>query len=130
VERLIDVSATARSADVVHRGGDTFVAFDAAEALLDEARRQGVKVLGLEGFLVAEDAVYPALGRIADFSAEPASTADARARALLRGPWAHPPTAEDQVHRDAAGGHMLTIVLDDGHTLGPSPSGGGDAGAK
>lgn len=110
---LLDDFAAARPGDVVHRGGVTFVAVEAAPDVADEAKRRGVKVLGLGAFLVCDDAVYPALSRIADFSACSATEAENRARRLLTGEWASPTTAADQMHSDASGRYMLDIVLDD-----------------
>jgi hypothetical protein len=72
-----------------------------------------VKVLGLEGFLVRDDSVYPALSRIANFSADSATDADHRARYLLAGPCAAPPTAVDQMHSGASGRYMLAVALGD-----------------
>jgi hypothetical protein len=66
----------------------------------------------MEGFLIADDAVYPALSRIADLSSAAPPTAVARARSLLRGPWATPPTPEDQMAADAYGRYVLAVVLD------------------
>jgi hypothetical protein len=53
---------------VVRRGGDTFADIDVAEELIKEAERQGIRILGLEGLLIADDGVYPALSRIAHVS--------------------------------------------------------------
>lgn len=113
VARVLDDFAAARPSDVIRRGGDTVVAVEAAQDLIDEAERRGVKVLGLDGFLVSEDAVYPALSRIADFSRCSATEAEDRARSLLTGEWASPPTAADQMHSEASGRYMVDIVLDD-----------------
>ena len=65
--------------EVVHRGGETLVAAEVALELLDEARRQRIQSSGLEGFLIDGEAVYPALSRIADFSALSTQSADLRA---------------------------------------------------
>jgi hypothetical protein len=47
--------------------------------LIDEANRQGVKVLGLEGFIIGDGGMYSALGHIADFSDDPADVAHRKA---------------------------------------------------
>ena len=60
---LFDDFAAARPEDVTRRGGDTFIAFEVDPELINEAKRRGIKVLGLESFLVGSDAVYPALSR-------------------------------------------------------------------
>jgi hypothetical protein len=104
--------AAAHPGDVIRRGGEIFLAAEAVPGLIDEAGRQGVKVLGLEGFLISGEQVYPALSRIADFSADPARLSAARARELLTGPWATPPTPADQMHPEAAGRYMIAVVLD------------------
>jgi hypothetical protein len=112
VDRLVDDFATRRPNDVVRRGGEVFVAHGAVEDLLNEAAERGVRVLGMEGFLIADDAVYPALSRIADLSSAAPPTAAARARSLLSGPWALPPTPEDQMAADAYGRYVVAVVLD------------------
>jgi hypothetical protein len=98
---------------VIRRGGETFVAAERADEVLGEAERKGVRVLGLEGFIVSDVAVYPALGRIADFSTEPPEDATRAARALLADAWSTRPTSADQMHSEAVGRHMLAVVLDD-----------------
>jgi hypothetical protein len=104
---------------VVTRGGETFVAADAAVDLIDRAERRGVGILGLEGFLVSESTVYPALSRIADFSRSGTSDlgfvrrSAAEARHLLAGEWSPPPGPTDQIHPDATGRYMLAVVLDE-----------------
>lgn len=112
VNRLVDDFATRRPDDVVRRGGEVFVVKEAVEDLLDEAVARGVRVLGMEGFLITDDAVYPALSRIVDLSSAELASAVARARSLLRGPWATPPTTEDQMAAEASGRYVVAVVLD------------------
>lgn len=84
----------------------------AAPDLVSEATRRNIKVLGLEGFLIDDAGTYPALSRIADFSAEAPDEANHKALALLTGDWAAAPGAADQMHSEATGRHMLAVVLD------------------
>lgn len=93
--------------------GEILVAVEVVEDLLDEAGRRGVRLLGLEGFLIDSPAISPALSRIVDFSLVAASSADQRARSLLRGAWATPPTPEDQMSAAASGRYMIAVVLDE-----------------
>jgi len=113
VSRLIDEFGASNPDDVVQRGGETFVAAERVADLIDAADQNGVRVLGLEGFIINEVTVYPALSRIADFSNDTPGAAARRARELLAGTWAGPPTADDQMHSEAAGRHMIAVVLDD-----------------
>ncbi len=110
-ERLMGQFAVNHPGEIIHRGSDTFIAADAIPRLVDQAQHKGLKVLGLEGFLVDSENVYPALSRIADFSGDSPATSAARAQELLQGPWAEPPTAADQMHPKATGRYMLTVVL-------------------
>jgi hypothetical protein len=97
----------------VRRGGETFLEIDTADELISDAERQGIRILGLEGFLIAEDCVYPALSRVADFSdVADAQQSAALARELVLGAWRTPPTPADQMSEEANGRHMLAIVLD------------------
>ncbi len=64
---MYDELARRRPDAVVRRSGDTFVDIDAADEFISEAERQGIRILGIEGFLIADDCEYPALSRIADF---------------------------------------------------------------
>jgi hypothetical protein len=113
VRTLLDEFAQQRPEAVVHRGGETFVDIDAVEDLLNEAERRSIRVLGLEGFLVADDGVYPAFGRIADLSeVVDAQQSASLARDLVRGTWRTLPTAADEIGAEARGRHMLTVVLD------------------
>jgi hypothetical protein len=93
MSRLMADFAAGRAGDVIRRGGETFLDAAAVPDLLDQAEQRSVKVLGLEGFLISGQHVYPALSRIADFSADTVPASISRARALLAGPWASPPTA-------------------------------------
>jgi hypothetical protein len=110
---VLDDFAVARPEAVLRHGDDWFVAAEAAPDLLAEANRLGVKVLGLEGFLIDGDAIYPALSRIADFSNDPVEVANRRALALLTGDWSSPPTVLDQISDVASGRHMIAVVLDE-----------------
>jgi len=51
----------------------------------------------LEGFLVVDEATYPALSRIVDFSNESSKVAARKALKLLNDDWANPPTPADQM---------------------------------
>ena len=64
----MDDFAGSHPADVVKHGSEWFVDAAAAPILVIEASERNVKVLGLEGFLIDETGIYPALSRIADFS--------------------------------------------------------------
>jgi hypothetical protein len=90
-----------------------FIEIDAADELISEAERRGIRVLGLEGFLIADDAVYPVLSRVADFSevADPPQSA-ALARELVLGAWRTPPRPGDQMSEEATGRHMLAVLFD------------------
>jgi hypothetical protein len=113
VTTLHDELARRRPDAVVRRSGDTFVDIDAADEFISEAERQGIRILGLEGFLIADDYEYPALSRIADFSdVSDAQQSAALARELVLGAWRTPPTPADQMSESASGRHMLSIVLD------------------
>ncbi|MGH9231366.1 MAG: hypothetical protein ACRD07_22000, partial [Acidimicrobiales bacterium] len=95
---LYDEFARRRPEAVVRRGGETFVGIDAADEFISEAERQGIRILGLEGFLIADDGVYPALSRLADSSdVTDAQQSAALARELILGPWRTPPTPVDQM---------------------------------
>lgn len=109
---LLDEFADSRPEDVVWRGSEWFVDANAVQDVVEEATLRGVKVLGLEGFLIGEAEIFPALGRIADFSHDPVAVANRKALDLLRGEWAAPPTAADQMHSDATGRYMVAVVLD------------------
>ena len=110
---MIDDFARRRPNDVVRRAGTAFMAIEAAEDLIEEAFHEGIKVLGLDGFLIDGEVVYPALSRIADFSADSPTGAYERAKELLRGQWVLPPTQADQMHSEARGRHMVDVVLDE-----------------
>jgi hypothetical protein len=118
--QLLEAFAEAHPNECERRGGEVFVSVEAALRLLDEVERLGVAVLGLEGFVIGE-ATYPALSRIADFSRTPeylqpdfARWSCAEARRVLVGPWSTRPQGQaDQIHSDAEGRHMISIVLQD-----------------
>jgi hypothetical protein len=110
---ILDDFAAARPGDVLRRTNEWFVASDAAPDLIREANRLGVRVLGMEGFIINDRFTYPALSRIADFSNDPAEAASRKAIDLLTGEWASPPTAADQMDSEAQGRHMIAIVLEE-----------------
>lgn len=85
VAGLLNNFAAARPEDVTRRVGDTFVAVEAVPELIDEAKPRGIRVLGLEHFLVGSDTVYPVLSRIVDLSSDSVSVANDRAQELVRG---------------------------------------------
>lgn len=62
-------------------GGEAWVRHEDAVATLDLAHERGLRLLGMEGFVVGEH-VYPSVSRIADFSGSGGRDAydDARAR--------------------------------------------------
>jgi hypothetical protein len=109
---LLDDFAASHPADVVRRGNEWYVDAAVAPDLVAGAARRNVKVLGLEGFLIDDAGTYPALSRIADFSADASDVANDKALALLRGDWATAPTIADQMNAEATGRHMLAVVLD------------------
>jgi len=108
---LVADFAESRPGDVFRRGSETYIKAEAIPDLLDRAEGQGLTVLGLEGFLISGQHVYPALSRVADFSGHPGPESIAGARALLDGPWALPPTQADQMHPAATGSHVIAVVL-------------------
>lgn len=110
-EELMAQLTLVHKGDIIYRGGEAFIAAEVVPTLLDQAQEQGLKVLGMEGFLVTSQHVYPALRRIADFSGDSVATSTIRARALLHGSWAEPPTEADQLHPSATGRHMITVLL-------------------
>lgn len=101
-ELLARFSGTCRTA-----GGEVWVRYEDAVSAIDLAQERGLRVLGMEGFIVGAN-VYPSMSRIADFS--PQENAYGDARALLLGPWVEVP---DDLHGDAAGLYMIDIVVDD-----------------
>ena len=109
---LLDDFAASRPADVVRRGNEWFVDAAAAADLIAEAAQKNVKVLGLDGFLVGDTGIYPALSRIVDFSDDALDIANCKALALLAGEWANAPDGDDQMHGEATGRYMLSVVLD------------------
>ena len=92
-------------------GGEVWVRSEDALAAVELAAREGFRLLGLEGFIVGPEGVYPAMSRIADFSGDTASSLVA-AETLLRGEWSDPPT---DVHPEASGHYMIDVcVAEDG----------------
>lgn len=92
-------------------GGEVWVRYEDAVAALDLASEHGLRLLGMEGFVVGDVSVYPSLSRIADYSAlEEPETAYDLARALLIGRWA---TIPDDLHREAEGRYMIDLVVAD-----------------
>jgi hypothetical protein len=113
VTSLLDEFLASRPHAVLVRGGETFIDATAAVDLVALAAERGVRVLGREGFLITDDAVYPALSRIADFSSAIPQESARLAHNLLTGDWAEPPRSADQLHSEAAGRHMVAVVLGD-----------------
>ena len=110
---LLDDFADRHDEAVVRRGGEIFVAVEVMDEFISEVERRGVRILGLEGFLIADDATYPSLDRIADFSDEHDAGRSARwARELIHGDWRAPPRPGDAMHSAASGRYMLVVVLD------------------
>jgi len=94
---VLDEFAAARPHDVLWRGNEWLVDATAASDLIADATRRGVKVLETQGFLVVDEATYPALSRIVDFSNESSKVAARKALKLLNDDWANPPTPADQM---------------------------------
>lgn len=91
-------------------GGEVWVRrVDALEAVA-MAEEMGLRLLGLEGFMVGAANVFPALSRIADFSTDTPEIGFVKARALLAGDWTTPPA---DLHRDAAGDYMIDLVVEE-----------------
>ncbi len=91
-------------------GGEVWVRYEDAEAAIDLAQKQGLRLLGMEGFVVGES-IHPSMSRIADFSGtDSCGTAYDAAKTLLIGPWAEVP---DDMHEDATGPYMIDIVVGD-----------------
>ncbi len=112
MHQLVNRFASQHPTSVLQRGNETFIDPVACVELINEAEQAGVRVLGLEGFLIDDESVYPALSRIADFSGDAGVVAPcAHARALLTGAWRSPPTSGDQVDPAAGGRHMVAVVL-------------------
>jgi hypothetical protein len=92
-------------------GGEVWVRHEDAVAALDLAREHGLRLLGMEGFVVGDVSVYPSMSRIADYSSlEEPGTAYDHARALLIGPWV---TIPDDLHSEAEGHYMIDLVVAD-----------------
>jgi hypothetical protein len=98
---------------MVKRGSEWFVDATIAPNLVAEAAKRNVRILGLEGFLIDDTGIYPALSRIADFSSDAPEVANRKALALLNGEWAIAPTPADQMSSEATGRHMLAVVVDE-----------------
>jgi len=113
VAGLLEQFAIAHPGGVTRRGGETFVEAELVVLLVDEAQRRGIAILGLEGFLIDDESVYPSLSHVADFSGAEPEEAWAAARALLAGPWSSPPAPDDQINSSARGRYMLAVVLAD-----------------
>jgi hypothetical protein len=110
--QLVDAFAAARPGAVVRRGSEAYIAIEDATDFIDEADLSQFRILGLEGFMVSDAFVYPALSRIADFSAIRAvGESAAAARALVTGSWRSPPGPHDQISREATGRHMVVVVI-------------------
>jgi hypothetical protein len=90
-------------------GGEVWVHHQDAVSAVDLAQERGLRVLGMEGFVVGES-VYPSMSRIVDFSQSYHGTAYDAAKALLAGRWAEVP---DDLHGDAEGSYMIDIVVDE-----------------
>ncbi|MEO6712329.1 MAG: hypothetical protein ABIM89_02740 [Mycobacteriales bacterium] len=92
-------------------GAEVWVRKEHALAAVDLAQGRGLPLLGMEGFVVGESGVYPAMSRIADFSYDSfAGDPYECARTLLNGEWSSPP---EDVHPDAEGDYMIDIVVED-----------------
>jgi hypothetical protein len=90
-------------------GGEVWVKAEDALSAVALAAKEGFRLLGLEGFIVGPEGVFPAMSRIADFSAD-ASAGLAIAQNLLRGEWSRPPT---DVHPAASGLYMIDVCVAD-----------------
>jgi hypothetical protein len=89
-------------------GGEVWVRYADALEAVDLADRMGIRLLGMEGFLVDGTDVFPAMSRIADFGDADAATAQTTARSLLTGTWAEPP---HDVHSDAKGEYLIDLAV-------------------
>lgn len=56
------------------RGGILFLRASDAVALTEAAREKGVRVLGVDGFRLEDDATQPLIEHSVDFSSEPRGT--------------------------------------------------------
>ncbi len=68
MEEIIDKLAEGAGIRVIRMGGLELVRFEDAESLVLEAKRQGYGILGVDGFNLVENDIYPDLDAIADFS--------------------------------------------------------------
>lgn len=92
-------------------GGEVWVRYEDARAALDLAQERGLPLLGMEGFVVGYENVYPSMSRIADYSSlEAPGFAYDQARTLLAGLWA---TIPDDLHSEAEGHYMIDLVVAD-----------------
>lgn len=104
---------------------EVWVKHEDAFAAVELARAMGLRLLGMEAFVVADAVVYPAMSRIVDFSADGLSGDPYEAAAtLLAAGWSLPP---DDVHPDASGEYMIDLVVDDTEPMADSS---GSAGAS
>lgn len=91
-------------------GGEVWGRHEDAVAAIDLAQERGLRLLGMEGFVV-EESVYPSMSRIVDYaSPDYQGSAYDDAKALLIGPWA---TVPGDLHGDAEGSYMIDIAVDD-----------------
>ena len=109
MSRLFDDFADRHPDDAFEHHGCPVVSFELAIELIDEAEQLGIRVLGMDGFLIGPAGTHQPLDRIADFSelGDVARSASA-ARALLGGAWAHPPEW-------GSGRYMVEVVLSVGY---------------
>lgn len=89
-------------------GGEVWVQRSDALEAVTMVEQMGLRLVGLEGYIVSAPQVFPALSRIADFSAGSPEAAVVTARALLAGEWMQRPT---DVHPDAVGDYMIDLVV-------------------
>ena len=105
--------AAAHPESVDAGGGELFVDVHAAGAFLDELERRGLRLLGMEGFMVAPGAAtVPSMDQIADLSDASPTLALAEARALIE-TWTARPSAADHPALGGAGRHMIVFVVAD-----------------
>lgn len=91
-------------------GGEVWVRHEDAVAAIDVAQKRGLRLLGMDGFVVGES-VYVYMSRIADFSLRDyRGSAYDDAKTLLTGPRAQVP---DDLHEDASGRYTIDIVVRD-----------------
>lgn len=88
--------------------GEVWVRQEDALEAVEIAHELGLRVLGLEGFIVGGANVFPAMSRVADFSHRDLEWAADAARALLGGEWSTPPVDVDP---SAAGDYLIEVVV-------------------